>query len=75
VLELREVLYSYSYLEEEEYECAEMFWGSEFLSELAYLCGLFEKLNALNLSLQGNNTYFLKLVENILAFSKSYYNG
>jgi len=52
-----------------------MFWGSEFLSELAYMCGQFEKLNALNLSLQGNNTYILKLAENILAFRKSYYNG
>jgi hypothetical protein len=41
-----------------------------FLLELAYLCGLFEKLNALNLFLQGRNTHILKLAENISAFRK-----
>jgi len=46
-----------------------------FLSKLAYLFDLFEKLNALNLSLQGSNTHILKLAEKVSAFRKSYYNG
>jgi hypothetical protein len=40
------------------------------LVKLAYLCDIFEKLNALNLSLQEGNMHILKLVEKISAFRK-----
>ncbi|XP_063786065.1 protein FAM200A-like [Pseudophryne corroboree] len=54
----------YSYLVEEEHECANNYLDTVFfLSKLAYLCDIFDKLNALNLSLQGNNTHILKLSE------------
>jgi len=46
-----------------------------FFAKLAYLFDLFEKLNALNLSLQGSNTHILKFAEKVSAFRKTYYNG
>jgi hypothetical protein len=45
--------------------------NEEFLVKLTYLCGIFVKLNALNLSLQGCNIRLLKSMEKILAFRKN----
>jgi len=44
--------------------------NEEFLIKLAYLCDIFEELNALNLSLQGRNINLLKSIEKIPAFIK-----
>jgi hypothetical protein len=41
-----------------------------FLSKLVYLCDLFEKLNAFNISLQGSNRHILKLAVNVSGFRK-----
>ncbi|XP_076325365.1 zinc finger MYM-type protein 6-like [Tachypleus tridentatus] len=41
-------------------KCAKNFLDTDVLSKLEY-CNIFEKLNALDLSLQGSNTYILKL--------------
>jgi hypothetical protein len=41
-----------------------------FLVKLRYLFDIFEKLNALNLSLQGSNMHPLKSLEKIFAFMK-----
>lgn len=41
---------------------------SDFLLKLAFLYDIFEKLLALNLSLQGNNMHILKIIENIVTF-------
>ncbi|XP_075070632.1 protein FAM200A-like isoform X2 [Mixophyes fleayi] len=68
IFELRQELYSY--LEEEVHECANNYLDTDFLSKLAYLCDLFDKLNALNLSLQGSNTHILKLSDKVSAFRK-----
>ncbi|XP_068115052.1 zinc finger BED domain-containing protein 5-like [Hyperolius riggenbachi] len=68
VFELRQELYSY--LEEEDHECGRHFLDTGFLAKLAYLCDVFQKLNVLNLSLQGKNTHILKLSEKISAFKK-----
>ena len=43
---------------------------ADYLSELAYLCDLFEKLNVLNLCLQGTNMHILKLGEKVSSFKK-----
>lgn len=60
----------YTFLEEEKHEYAKHFVETDFLIKLAYLCDIFEKLNALNLSLQGRNMHILKLTEKISAFRK-----
>jgi hypothetical protein len=44
--------------------------NEDFLAKLTYLCDIFEKLNALNLSLQRSNMHLSKSMENILAFIK-----
>jgi hypothetical protein len=68
VFELRQELYSY--LNEEGYNYSEMFVDSDFVIKLAYLCDIFEKLNSLNISLQGKETHFLQLYDKIVAFIK-----
>ena len=49
--ELRQEIFIF--LTEEGYKDAEYFADADFLIKLAYLCDIFEKLNSLNLSLQG----------------------
>lgn len=66
--ELRQEIYIF--LKEEEHKYTEQFVNEEFLIKLAYLCDIFDKLNALNLSLQGSNINFLKSMEKISAFIK-----
>ncbi|XP_076308575.1 zinc finger MYM-type protein 6-like [Tachypleus tridentatus] len=68
LLELRQELYLY--LKEEEHECAKNFLDTDLLSKLAHLWDLFEKLNALNLSLQRGNMHILKLAEKVSPFRK-----
>ena len=46
------------------------FLDANYLSHLAYLCNIFEKLSVLNLSLQGSNMHILKLAEKVSTFSK-----
>lgn len=68
VFELHEEIRTF--LQQERHENAKYFTEPDFLLKLAYLCDIFEKLNNLNLSLQGNNTHILKLSERIAAFRK-----
>jgi hypothetical protein len=68
VFELRQELYSY--LNGERYNNSEMFVDSNFVIKLAYLCDIFEKLNSLNISLQGKETHILQLYDKIVAFIK-----
>jgi len=42
----------------------------DFIIKLTYLCDIFEKLNSLNTSLQGKETYILKLYDKIVDFIK-----
>jgi hypothetical protein len=56
------------FLKEDEHKYTEHYVNEEFLVKLAYLCDIFEKLNALNLSLQGINMHPLKSMEKNLAF-------
>jgi hypothetical protein len=44
--------------------------NEDSLVELAYLCYIFGKLDALNLSLQGSSMQLLKSMEKILAIIK-----
>ena len=41
-----------------------------FLTQLAYLCDIFAKLNQLNISLQGKDTHLLQLHDKITAFKR-----
>jgi hypothetical protein len=41
-----------------------------FLSELVYLCEIFEKMNEFNISLQEHNWHILKVAEKVSAFRK-----
>jgi len=66
--ELREEIYVF--IKEEGHKHASEFSNKEFLIKLAYSCGIFDKLNALNTSLQGINMHLLKSMEKILAFIK-----
>ena len=67
--ELRQEIYIF--LKEEDHKYTENFVNEDFLVELAYLCDIFEKMNALNLSLQGSNMHLLKSIEKISAFIKN----
>ncbi|XP_060846219.1 zinc finger BED domain-containing protein 5-like [Rhopalosiphum padi] len=66
--ELRQEIYIF--LKEEGHKYANDFSDKNFLIKLAYLCDIFEKLNALNTSLQGNNTHILKSMDKMTAFIK-----
>jgi len=50
-----------------------MIIDSDFVIKLAYLCDIFEKLNSLNISLQGNETHILQLYDKKLLLKKSNY--
>lgn len=68
VFELRNEFYMY--LHTESHNDAQNFINSEFIIKLAYLCDIFNKLNDLNKSLQGNNTHILQLADKITGFQK-----
>jgi hypothetical protein len=68
MFELRQEIYIF--LKEEGHKYANEFSDENFLIKLAYLCDIFEKLNALNTSLQGNNMNILKSMDKMTAFIK-----
>lgn len=68
VFELRNEIFLY--LLDEKHPGSEKFTDQNFVLTLAYLCDIFDKLNALNLSLQGNETSVLELHDKIQAFRK-----
>lgn len=68
VYELRNEFYTY--LQRESHEDAQNFNNTDFIIKLAYLCDIFNKLNDLNKSLQGNNTHILQLADKITGFQK-----
>ncbi|CAK1595799.1 unnamed protein product [Parnassius mnemosyne] len=68
VYELRNEFYIY--LQTESHNDAQNFINLEFIIKLAYLCDIFQKLNDLNKSLQGNNTHILQLADKITGFQK-----
>ena len=49
---------------------ATTFEDEVFLTQLAYLCDIFSKLNQLNISLQGKETHLLQLHDKITAFKR-----
>lgn len=59
--ELRQEIYVL--LKEEGHKNGNEFSDQVFLIKLAYLCDVFDKLNALNISLQGKDMHLLKLME------------
>jgi hypothetical protein len=65
--ELRQEIYIFL---KEGHKYANEFSNENFLVKLAYLCDIFEKLNALNTSLQENNTHILKSMSKMTAFIK-----
>ncbi|KAL4085309.1 hypothetical protein QTP88_027168 [Uroleucon formosanum] len=67
VFELRKELHCFL-LEQKKY--FEKFENEVFLIKLSYLCDIFEKLNVLNVSLQGNETLILQLTEKITSFKR-----
>jgi|SRR6218665_1343238 len=62
--ELRQKIYLY------KYRPTVHFSNQELLIKLAYLCEIFEKLNALNLSLEESNKNLLNSTEKTSAFIK-----
>ena len=58
------------FLKEENHALAAVFEDEIFLTHLAYLCDIFEKLNRLNLSLQGKDIHLLQLHDKITAFKR-----
>ena len=58
------------FLKEENHALASVFEDEIFLTQLAYLCDIFEKLNRLNLSLQEKDIHLLQLHGKITAFKK-----
>ncbi|KAE8278718.1 Protein FAM200A [Larimichthys crocea] len=57
------------FLEEEENELAHKF-NNKFLMKLAYLSDMFQKLNELNLQMQGSNTHLPHLADKITSFTR-----
>ena len=58
------------FLKEENHAFAAVFEDEIFLTQLTYLCDIFEKLNRLNLSLQGKDTHLLQLHDKITTFRR-----
>lgn len=67
VFELRDEIRIF--LEEEGNELANKFHNNNFLMKLAYLSDMFQKLNELNLQMQGTNTH-LPLADKITSFTR-----
>ena len=62
------------FLKEENHALATIFKDEVFLTQLAYLCDIFLKLNQLNIFLQGEETHLLQLYDKITAFIKENYS-
>ena len=58
------------FLKEENHALSTTFKNEVFLTQLAYLCDILLKLNQLNISLQGKETHFLQLHDNITPFKR-----
>ena len=58
-----------------EHSLVTAFENEVFHFKLAYLCDIFEKLNQLNISLQGRDTHILQLYDKLTAFKKKYDYG
>jgi len=58
------------FLTEEGNDLAHKFHDENFLQKLAYLSDIFQKLNGLNLQLQGTNTHLPQLTDKITYFTK-----
>ncbi|KAM3868917.1 zinc finger BED domain-containing protein 5-like [Diretmus argenteus] len=58
------------FLEEDGNELASKWIDENFLVKVAYLSDMFEKLNELNLQLQGNNTHLPHLADKIHSFTR-----
>ena len=58
------------FLKEENHAFVTTFEDKVFLNQLAYLYNIFSKLNQLNISLQGKETYLLQLHDKITAFKR-----
>ena len=68
VYELRNEIFLF--LKEENHALAATFEVEVFLTQLAYPCDILAKLNQLNVSLQGKDTYLLQLHDKITAFQR-----
>uniref|UniRef100_A0A8C7WUB4 Zinc finger BED domain-containing protein 5 n=1 Tax=Oryzias sinensis TaxID=183150 RepID=A0A8C7WUB4_9TELE len=55
---------------EEENELAHKFNNNKFLMKLLYLSDMFQKLNELNLQMQGSNTHLPHLADKITSFTR-----
>ena len=66
VFELRQELLTF--LQSERHPSAESFQQTDYLLKFSYLCDIFEKLNKLNVSMQGNDANVLELSDKIEAF-------
>lgn len=60
----------YVFLKEGWHKNVKEFSDQGFLIKLAYLCDIFDKLNALSIYLQAKNMHLLKFMEEILTFIK-----
>uniref|UniRef100_F6WI10 Uncharacterized protein n=1 Tax=Ciona intestinalis TaxID=7719 RepID=F6WI10_CIOIN len=61
-----------NYLQEEKHQQAANFKDVNFLTNLAYLCDIFGKLNHLNTTLQGKYTHAFGLFDKITGFRKKF---
>ncbi|XP_046686424.1 protein FAM200A-like [Homalodisca vitripennis] len=68
LFELRQEIHIF--LSEDNNALADMFIDESFLLKLAFLTDIFERLNILNKSLQGNNTDIFQLTSKVEAFKK-----
>ena len=46
----------------------DLFENNEWISKLCYLCDIFERLNALNLSLQGKDSNIMDFIDKLSSF-------
>ena len=68
VFELRDEIRIF--LEEDGNELAHRFNNNNFLMKLAYLSDMFQKLNELNLQMQGSSTHLPQLADKITSFTR-----
>ena len=66
LFELRQELLTF--LQSERHPSTESFQQTDFSLKFSYLCDIFEKLNKLNVSMQGNDANVLELSDKIEAF-------
>ena len=58
------------FLKEENHSLATIFIAEVFLTKLVYLCDVFQKLNQLNILLQGKVTHILQLHDTLTPFKQ-----